>query len=415
MPDYDLYHNVKPVFGTPAETLLDGLTFTPWIDTQDWKSIMFIAALHAAAQHRDVDWSLQESDDGVTGAAVDADMLHLNPPADTSLTSKVFSAGYRGKRRYVRAAFDCDGVTAAALDLVESGPMTLTSLTSSGTTATATKVGHGLTTGMKVTISGAAQSEYNVAAKQITVADADTFTFTLDSDPSINTATGTIVANFTAGWTDDPGATPIASLTAGAAALSGNYQVSVVALTAGSAAATVTRKNGNTGDGALTVSNINAAGASALLGETLKFVCTAESADAGTFAAYREDGSALGVGTIEVGATGVTFQVGGVNAFKLVIADGATDWAEDDEVYVTITDLGKNKYKLTDPDGRVIGYPLGTIAFTSTHLNFTVPDTIPVSQTDALATIVVDRGLAYGQVTALLGHPQSGPLFQQES
>lgn len=415
MADYDLFHRVKPVFGTPAETLLNGLTYTPWIDTQDWKSTSFIAAMHAAAQYRDVDWAMQESDDnGTTSQAVAAELVLADIPLNTALTSKVFSAGYRGKKRYVRAAIDCDGVTAAALTLVASGPMTLTSLTSSGTTATATRVAHGLTTGMKVTITGAVQAEYNVVAKQITVADPDTFTFVLDSDPAINTATGTIVANYTAGWTNDPGATPIASLTAGDDALSGDYALSVVAITGGSAASVVTRKNGNTGTGAVTIAAIQAAGSAPILGETLKFRCTAAAANAGTFSGFREDGTALSPATVGVGAGAVTIQIAAANAFNITIGD-AVDWIVGDEIYVTITDLGKSKFKLTDPDGRVIGYPVGTVAFTSTHLNFTIPETIAVSQLTATAAIAVDRGLAYGQVTALLGHPQSMPLFARET
>lgn len=57
--------------------------------------------------------------------------------------------------------------------------VTITNLVSSGTTATATAAGHGLTTGAYVGVASAADSKYNVDPAQVTVVDANTFTYTI--------------------------------------------------------------------------------------------------------------------------------------------------------------------------------------------------------------------------------------------
>ncbi len=66
----------------------------------------------------------------------------------------------------------------------------ISSLTSVGTTATATVVAHGYATGNAVTILGAVQTEYN-GNYSITVVDADTFTYVFASSVT-SPATGTI-------------------------------------------------------------------------------------------------------------------------------------------------------------------------------------------------------------------------------
>jgi hypothetical protein len=66
-------------------------------------------------------------------------------------------------------------------------------ITRSTTTATVTSTAHGYTTGDKVNIRGAAQSEYN-GDFTITVTGADTFTYTVSGSPA-TPATGTIFAN----------------------------------------------------------------------------------------------------------------------------------------------------------------------------------------------------------------------------
>lgn len=70
--------------------------------------------------------------------------------------------------------------------------VTLTSLTHSTVTATATKTAHGFTTGQYATILGATPAAYN-GTFIITVTGANTFTYVMASDPAAN-ATGTITA-----------------------------------------------------------------------------------------------------------------------------------------------------------------------------------------------------------------------------
>jgi hypothetical protein len=238
--------------------------------------------------------------------------------------------------------------------------------------------------------------------------DANTFTYTFAGGTS--PATGTITATPRTYWATNPGADIPSPITVGAAALNGTYHLTVSDITGGSAVAEVARGTGNTGTGAVTIGTISIAGGNAIFGETLRLVCTATASNAGTFTAYREDGTSLG--TITVGAGAVTLQVGGQNAIQITIADGTPDWALNDRVDVRIVDLGKNRYVLTAPDGTVVGYPVGATAFTSTHLSFTVPDTtVAVSQLTADLGITIEHGLARGQITALLSNPMSGPVF----
>jgi len=68
-------------------------------------------------------------------------------------------------------------------------------LTSSGTTVTATLVGHGLTASQVVYITGANEVDYNGYVTIATIADVDTFTYTVGTAPSASPATGTITAS----------------------------------------------------------------------------------------------------------------------------------------------------------------------------------------------------------------------------
>lgn len=77
---------------------------------------------------------------------------------------------------------------------------TLTSITYSGTTATATLVAHGYATDMYITISGATPTNYN-GTFPIT-ASTDTFTYTMDEAPTSN-ASGTIKAQLVPGFEYD--------------------------------------------------------------------------------------------------------------------------------------------------------------------------------------------------------------------
>ncbi|MDO8629392.1 MAG: hypothetical protein Q7R41_02770, partial [Phycisphaerales bacterium] len=73
------------------------------------------------------------------------------------------------------------------------GPMPFedsTTITRSGTTATATAVGHGLINGKQALIKGADQAEYN-GVFTVTVTGSDTFTYTVTGTPA-TPATGTI-------------------------------------------------------------------------------------------------------------------------------------------------------------------------------------------------------------------------------
>lgn len=62
-------------------------------------------------------------------------------------------------------------------------PITLTSITRSGSTATVTKASHGLTTGDYVIIKNAAQADYN-GEFQVTLLDANTFTYAVSGAPA---------------------------------------------------------------------------------------------------------------------------------------------------------------------------------------------------------------------------------------
>lgn len=78
---------------------------------------------------------------------------------------------------------------------------TPTSITYSTTTATVTKSTHGYSTDMYVRVAGANQSEYN-GDWQITVTNANVFTYTMDDAPTAN-ATGTLTIQHVPGFEFD--------------------------------------------------------------------------------------------------------------------------------------------------------------------------------------------------------------------
>ena len=100
-----------PVLGTAAGVDMDGTDFTPVIDTAAYggKSLTFLANVSGAVEYGDVSWQLEDSDDNSTYAAVDASLVLFRLPKDPTNTSKVFHAGYIGKKRYVKAAFTSGG------------------------------------------------------------------------------------------------------------------------------------------------------------------------------------------------------------------------------------------------------------------------------------------------------------------
>lgn len=83
--------------------------------------------------------------------------------------------------------------TLAAATLAGS-QVSITSLTRSGTTATATANNHGFAVGRRVFVSGANEADYNGLVTIDTVPDANTFTYTVSGSPA-TPATGTIVAD----------------------------------------------------------------------------------------------------------------------------------------------------------------------------------------------------------------------------
>lgn len=74
------------------------------------------------------------------------------------------------------------------------GTISITSITRSGATATATKTAHGFLDQESIVMAGANQSEYN-GTFTITVVDANTFTYTVSGTPA-TPATGTLTAAF---------------------------------------------------------------------------------------------------------------------------------------------------------------------------------------------------------------------------
>lgn len=86
-------------------------------------------------------------------------------------------------------------IPTAELDFDMKISKTVASITRVATTATATVTAHGFLTGMYVTMSGANETQYN-GTFLITVVDANTFTYTMASDPGAS-ATGTLTCSST--------------------------------------------------------------------------------------------------------------------------------------------------------------------------------------------------------------------------
>ena len=97
----------------------------------------------------------------------------------------------KGAKRLATGISTADAPIVLSFDLA--ADKTVSGITRSSTTATATSTAHGYTTGDKVNIRGATQSEYN-GDFTITVVDANTFTYTVSGSPA-TPATGTIIAN----------------------------------------------------------------------------------------------------------------------------------------------------------------------------------------------------------------------------
>lgn len=123
--------------------------------------------------------------------------------ADTSRTAPttyahICTGGQNGRRvdRIKLRAFGATVASALRLFLVKGyvGPA-ITSITFSGTTATATTAAaHGLSTGFKFSLEGASPFNYNMDDTAVTVTGATTFTYTMSTTP---TANAVVMGSFT--------------------------------------------------------------------------------------------------------------------------------------------------------------------------------------------------------------------------
>ena len=119
--------------------------------------------------------------------------------AATQSTGNMIATGSAGTTIPVSTAFNASSntYTSTAEVTVAANSISVTSLTRSGTTATATTASdHGLASNVTVDISGAVETDYNVASSAIIVTGLDTFTFEVAGSPT-TPATGTILADYT--------------------------------------------------------------------------------------------------------------------------------------------------------------------------------------------------------------------------
>lgn len=92
------------------------------------------------------------------------------------------------------------GYTTNVIATIAAQTLGITSITRVGSTATVTTVSnHNLASGNLVSITGAAQSEYNITNQAITVTGLNTYTFTVSGSPA-TPATGTIISSFTTAY-----------------------------------------------------------------------------------------------------------------------------------------------------------------------------------------------------------------------
>lgn len=95
------------------------------------------------------------------------------------------------------AASDGEIYTTTGAGTIAATTLSVATITRVGAVATATTPSdHGLASNVPVTIAGAVETEYNVAAAEIQVTGPDTFTYTVSGTPA-TPATGTITAAFT--------------------------------------------------------------------------------------------------------------------------------------------------------------------------------------------------------------------------
>jgi type IV pilus assembly protein PilY1 len=125
------------------------------------------------------------------GAAQGLRVRYPTDQAQRQVYSCVSSSGYCASGSLLSASpFTVSNADVTAADLAIYAKKPVTSLTASGTTATATVTAHGWATGNTVKITGASPSVYNQTAT-VTVLDANRFTYTLPSAPPANVALAT--------------------------------------------------------------------------------------------------------------------------------------------------------------------------------------------------------------------------------
>ena len=116
----------------------------------------------------------------------------LNPTADTDRTTTQYNVW-----RYKTIEYLPDTTNTPTTGTLGTG-----ALTSTGTTATVTWTAHGYLVGERVTLSGAAESEYN-GTFEITSVTTNTFSFKLLGDPSGSSASGTVSASVDTQYRDN--------------------------------------------------------------------------------------------------------------------------------------------------------------------------------------------------------------------
>jgi hypothetical protein len=137
----------------------------------------------------------RDGDNGFIGFASRLNPLALQPGMLQDSVNMRLDRGVATTRKGSKRLTDAIGTTGAPLTLnfTLGTDKTVTALTESSATATATVTGHGYTTGDQVNIRGADDTEYN-GDFLITVVDADTFTYPIIGSPT-TPATGTIIVN----------------------------------------------------------------------------------------------------------------------------------------------------------------------------------------------------------------------------
>ncbi len=126
--------------------------------------------------------------------------IYVGPPAPaTGSSGQLVATGTAGGTIGVGVVLTAGGeeYTVSSGGAVAAQEISVTSLTRSGTTATATTASdHGLSSFVPVTIAGADQTEYNLTDAAITVTGLNTFEYAVAGSPA-SPATGTITAAFT--------------------------------------------------------------------------------------------------------------------------------------------------------------------------------------------------------------------------